>query len=105
MGRGTANQRLDWGGSTADAIAFEVVMLLDVFFFPLCWLIVGVWRFGATLVWSWAGGRIGAAGKTPDRGYVHVWSGTGGEIRPGNTEEEGWYGEYSDGDSYAFEIP
>lgn len=83
MGRGTANQRLDWGGSTADAIAFEGLMLLDVFFFPQCWLVVGVWRFGATLVWSWAGGRIGAAGKTPDRGYVHVWSGTGCEAGRG----------------------
>lgn len=34
MGRGTANQRLDWGGSTVDVIAFDVVMLLVVVSFP-----------------------------------------------------------------------
>lgn len=46
MGRGTANQRLDWGGSTVDVIAFDVVMLLVDVSFPFAgWLLVlEVWE-------------------------------------------------------------
>jgi len=50
MGRGTANQRLDWGGSTADVIACEVAMPCRRFPFVAGWLLVVFGRFGATLV-------------------------------------------------------
>jgi hypothetical protein len=77
IGRGTTNQRLDWGGSTTDVIAFVGPGFWFVFFSRRSWedlLLDVVVKAGATAGGGATGGRIGAAGKTPDRGYVSYFS-------------------------------
>lgn len=79
IGRGTTNQRLDWEDSTADVIEF---VGRDFAFAFVDRGRICCWTSSSKLELSWRrggrrGGRIGAAGKTPNRGYVSYLSGHG----------------------------